>query len=92
MNENDLAQIRKVIREEIGDFLREVYNERRRDQDEFRHPSMRHHFEEELNRFAMLNDRFSSYMKAGDLMKGCKYSKSTVDEISENVKNIDSKT
>ena len=92
MNENDLEQIRRIVREEIGDFLREIYNERGRERDEFRHPRMRNYFEDELSRFAMLNDRFSSYMKAGDLMKGCKYNKNTVDEISKNVKNIDSKT
>jgi len=90
MNENDLAQIRKVIREEIAGLFRELYNESGRDKDEFLHPRVRS-FEEELSRFAMLNDRFSSCMKAGDLMKSCKYSKSTVDEISKNVKNIGSK-
>ena len=88
MNNEDLQEIRQIIREEIGSFLREVY----RPDERFSHPRTRRNLDDELSRLAMLNDQFYSFMKAGDLMKGCKYEKNKVDTIASDVANIDSKT
>lgn len=87
MSEDDLFEIRNIIREEIRTFLREIYQ---RDES-FSPPRIQKKFDEELSRFAYLNDQLHSSMKAGTLMKGCKYETKKMDQILVDVKNIDSK-